>query len=80
MSEDRRNDLGNKIIVGVFIGVISLLLSLFINAAWTTANEGKNTANEVQKDVSYLKARLDNIQGDLIEIKDLLKRKIPTGG
>ena len=79
MTEDRRNDIGNKVIISVLAGVILLLITFFVNSTWVTANEGKNTANEVKTDVVYLKARFDNFYEDFSEIKELLKRKIPNG-
>lgn len=74
---DRREDIGNKIIVGVLIGVIMLFLGLFINAAWATASEGKNKAFEIGERMTAMEGRFNSFQSDLVEIKDLLKRQIP---
>lgn len=50
MTDDRRNDLGNKIRDGLVTAGITTVLGLFIHTTWLTANEGKNksTENEVK--------------------------------
>ena len=78
MSDERRNDVGMKTTVGGLMSVCLMFIGLFVNAAWITANEGKNIAVSVQKDTEYMKARFDNMQSDMSEIKMLLKRAIPN--
>jgi len=78
MMQERRNDLGMKIVISVFSGIIMLLISLFVNAVWVTANEGKNKAFEIGERVTAIEAKFSSISQDLTEIKDLLRRKVPN--
>ena len=78
MSEDRRNDLGGKIIAGALVGIIGLFIALFVNSSWITANEGKNIGIVNTKEISTLQAQFISIQADLTEIKELLRRKVPN--
>lgn len=77
MTADRRNDVGGKVTITVLTGIVMLLLALFVNAAWSTASEGKSKAFEVSAQVTALTARFDSFQADLTEIKDLLRRGVP---
>ena len=89
-TDDRRNDIGSKIIIGVINGTVMLILGLFVHAAWTTANDGKNIGYEVKSDLSAVKVDLSGKfellsealkvqKEDLNEIKFLLRREIPKG-
>jgi len=75
--QDRRNDVGTKIILAVYSSVIAILLGLFINAAWHVASEGRSKAEALESRVSKLEVYYISVGEDLREIKDLLKRKIP---
>lgn len=75
---ERRDDIGIKVITSIFVGIIMLLISLFVNAVWVTANEGKNKAFEIGERVTAIESKFGAIQTDLNEIKDLLRRRIPT--
>lgn len=75
---ERRDDVGMKVIVSIFISIIMLFVGLFVNTAWMTANEGKNKAYEVAERVVAIEARFSSIQSDLTEIKNLLRRRVPT--
>ena len=77
MALDRRDDVGQKVTMGVMSSIVVLLVSLFINAAWSTANEGKNKAFEIGERMTAMESKFFSIQSDLVEIKDLLKRRIP---
>lgn len=77
MVEERRNDVGSKITTSVYTGVITIILGLFINATWSTAKEGVELGNKAIVEITDVKSKYQAIHDDLIEIKDLLKRKIP---
>lgn len=77
MIQERREDIGLKVVMGIFSGVVMLLLSIFINAVWITANEGRNKAFEIGERVTAIESRFGGIQDDIKEIKELLKRKVP---
>ncbi len=74
---ERRDDVGGKVLTGVRGGLIMLLLTLFVNAAWATANEGKNKAYEIGERMTAMESKFSSFQSDLAEIKELLKRRIP---
>lgn len=78
MTQDRRDDLGGKIIVGILSSFVLLFAGMFINASWITANEGKNKAYEVAERTTAMESNFKSLQSDLSEIKDLLRRKIPN--
>ena len=76
---ERREDVGSKVIVGTLSSILLLLVTLFINSAWSLANEGKNKAFEVSERVTAIESKFLAIQLDLNEIKGLLRRGIPNG-
>lgn len=80
MSEgiDRRSDVGSKVTISILSGVLLFLFSLFVNACWSIANEGKNKAFEIGERVTAIESKFTSIQGDLGEIKQLLRRRIPN--
>lgn len=69
---------GTKMFVIVVSGVLLFCLTSFIGVAWYTANEGKNKAFEIGERMTAMEARFGSFQGDLQEIKDLLRRKVPA--
>lgn len=75
---ERRDDVGNKVAVTVLAGLLVFCFTSFVTAAWWTANEGKNKAFEVSERMTSMEARFSSFQGDLQEIKDLLRRRIPN--
>lgn len=79
MTIDRRTDVGGKITVTILVSLVMLFAGMFMNAAWVTANEGKNKANDVAERMTAMEARFNSFQSDLVEIKDLLRRSIPKG-
>jgi len=81
---DRRNDIGTKIILACYSSVVALLLALFINAAWGVAKEGSSKAellsertNSLEQRVSKLEVYYISFNEDFKEIKGLLKRYAP---
>ncbi len=78
VNQDRRNDIGVKLFIGIITGVVLLLLTLFINAAWETANEGSRKANDALNRVTILEQQYNYIKDDLGEIKSILRRTIPV--
>lgn len=74
---ERRNDVGGKVAITILTGMVMLMFGLFVNATWTTASEGKNKAFEIGERMTAMEARFASFQGDLSEIKELLKRRIP---
>lgn len=77
MTAERRDDIGGKVLVAIMSGTIMLLITVFVNAAWTTANQGLIKAQETSERVTALEARFGGFQNDLKEIKDILTRKFP---
>lgn len=80
MMVDRRNDVGMKLIVGMMSSVILLFVGFFINSTSSIANEARTHIIQVDLRVKALEENYTNIKSDLVEIKDLLRRKIPTAG
>lgn len=74
---ERREDVGGKVAMSIMAGLLLFALTSFIGVAWTTANEGKNKAFEIGERMTSMESKFTYIQGDLSEIKDLLKRKVP---
>jgi hypothetical protein len=69
MTDDRRKDVGMKIMVGIFIGLVGLLSTLFVNAAWVTANDGKRMGEENSKNIAVINANYENFSRSIIDIK-----------
>ena len=82
MTDDRRNDLGMKVMISVFTSTLAIVLGLFTQATWTVANDGRNIGNEVRAELQGVKADVEAkyqyISSDLAEIKYLLKRTVPN--
>ena len=77
MVDERRQDIGYKVTITVLVGVVSVILSLFINSTFSMANDGRNLGIENSKNITHLQASLIAMHDDLTEIKELLKRKVP---
>jgi len=75
-AEERRNDVGTKLILAVYSSVIAILLGLFVNAAWSVASDGRSKAESLESRVSKLEVYYISVGDDLKEIKGLLKRGI----
>lgn len=80
MVEERRNDVGSKVVIGMMSSVMLVFVAMFINAAWATAHEGSKSATDAQLRVAVLEAQFLSFKSDLNEIKDLLKRDVPQIG
>lgn len=74
---ERRDDIGGKVMSGVMGGTIMLLVTVFVNAAWSTANQGLTKAQETSERVTALEARFGGFQSDLKDIKEILTRHFP---
>lgn len=77
--EQRRNDIGYKQTIVIFGAVVSILLGLFANAAWSQANLGNEKASALESRVAVLETYYKSFSNDFQEIKDILKRRIPNG-
>ena len=74
MTQDRRNDLGSK----VFIGVVAVILSLLIHHLVTVAYDGTKIGHDNKNEIVQLKTQFASIDSDLKEIKLLLRRGVPN--
>lgn len=79
MTNDRRDDVGTKIVTGVLISVIAYASVSFISAAWAVAYDGKKKADSLGERMIAMEVRFSSFQSDLAEIKDLLKRSVKSG-
>lgn len=77
MPTERRDDIGGKVLVAIMSGTIMLLITVFVNAAWTTANQGLTKSNEVSERVTSLETGFVGFKSDIKDIKDILTRKFP---
>ena len=71
MSENnqRRNDIGGKIIVGVVLGIIAL----FFNASYNVAREAQQLAFSNKVEISVQGSTLVSMNKNICEIKDDIK-------
>lgn len=76
MNAERRDDLGQKLLIGFILGGFGTILGFFINVVWGEAHLANTTANKALNSTIALEASYDSIQRDLTEIKSLLKRRI----
>lgn len=81
LPDDRRNDVGTKIILAVYSSVVAVILGLFVNAAWAVASKGEIKAElaldksaDLEAKYQKLDAYFMAVQDDLKEIKQLLRR------
>ena len=84
---DRRNDIGTKIILAIYSSVVAILLGLFVHAAWSSAEQGNIKAETAIAQQSLINERIAKLEvyyisygDDLREIKNLLKRQAPQEG
>ena len=80
MENNRRNDVGSKIIIGILISTVTILLGIFLSTSMKSAemsraqaNEAKVMAYENKEKISILNTQYIAIRQDLQEIKSLLK-------
>ena len=69
MTDDRRKDIGIKVMIGIFLGLVGLLSTLFVNAAWVTANDGRRMGEENSKNIAVIIANYNNLSNSIIDIK-----------
>jgi len=74
---DRRNDVGQKLFIGIVLSGFGIVLGVFINSMVMIAGEGRAIALENKSDIVGIKANYDSISKDLDEIKGLLARRVP---
>lgn len=85
MVDERRNDIGTKVVLAIYSAGMAAVLGLFIHAAWAGASRGEEKADRAMVEISDMKERVSklevyfiNYSQDITEIKQLLKRGIST--
>lgn len=85
---ERRNDIGQKLFIGVMLAVFGLLGGMFVNDMFDQARRGTQMANdnrikitvnqgEIKSIRAEMKSNFESIKSDLDEIKKLLRRHTP---
>lgn len=64
-NNQRRNDIGGKIIVGVVLGIIAL----FFNASYNLAKEAQLLAFSNKVDISVQRTTLQSLDKNICEVK-----------
>jgi len=88
VQEERRNDMGQKILIGIILGGFGTIVGLFVNTMMTEATSGKAIALETKAEVRTLQAEvrgqystittmISSQNKDMDEIKSILKRVSP---
>ena len=76
--EERRNDIGTKVTLGMMTSIILLFIGAFIHTAWATAYDGKKKADEVSERVAIMETRMTSFASDVndikIDVKQILRR------
>ena len=84
MTDERRKDIGMKVMIGIFLGLVGLLSTLFVNAAWVTANDGRRMGEENSKNIAVIIANYNNLSNSIIDIKldvkEILRRSTDNHG
>lgn len=76
MTTDRRNDMGQKILIGLILGGFGTIVGFFINSMSEASVAGLKIGQENSVKIAYLESSMSSIRGDLEEIKGLLRRRI----
>lgn len=76
MEKERRDDLGQKILLGLIVGGFGTIVGFFTNIVWLEAHEGVVKGNQALIATAQLTERYEHISSDLKEIKDLLRRRV----
>lgn len=88
IDDERRNDIGQKIFIGLILAVCGLLGGLFVNDMFDQARIGTQMANdnkvaiannsgEIKAIRAEMMTNFATIKSDLVEIKSLLRRAAP---
>lgn len=77
MTEQRRNDLGSKIMIGMILGCVGTILGLFVNVMYGQATEGVRLGHKNEVQIATMQSAVFSISNDLKEIKELLRRRVP---
>lgn len=84
ISDERRNDIGTKIVLAIYSAGVTILVGLFVHAAWASAQKGEEKADKAMIEISDMKERVSKLEvyfiaysQDIGEIKQLLKRGTP---
>ena len=79
MAEERRNDIGSKVTIGVTILVVAGLLSVAFQHTYTMSYQATEKANKNEvvnaaqsKSISYMEDGIDDLKTGQNEIKSLL--------
>lgn len=72
---ERRDDLGQKLLIGLLLGGFGTCIGFFINVVWGEAHTASSTANNAVLRVAVLESQYVNIVQQLTEIKLLIKNR-----
>jgi alpha/beta superfamily hydrolase len=81
MTEERRSDMGQKILIGLILGAFGTTVGLFVNGLTNKADGAFRVAMENRVDIRTMQAQFQAhqmvIKEDMDEIKSILKRTSP---
>ena len=70
---ERRNDVGNKVTIGILIGTITILIGIFLNASIKGAEMSRASAEEAKVMAYKNSTRLSVLETQYVEIMDRLQ-------
>ena len=76
MTTDRRNDMGQKILIGLILGGFGTIVGFFINSMSEASMAGIKIGHDNSIKIAYLESSMSSISSDLGEIKILLRRRV----
>jgi len=80
--DNRRNDIGQKLLIGIILGGFGTVMGLFINTLLVEAGAGKILAYENRIELRALQAEVRSqyvsLSNDMNELKILLRRTAPA--
>jgi len=68
MPEERRKDVGLKLIYVILTALITLLLSIFFNKTYDTAVAAMNLGNENKKDIAVIQECIKSVNSNLFKM------------
>ena len=74
MVEDRRNDIGTKVVLAIYSAGMAAVIGLFVHAAWATASKGETKADNAILITTDLKERVTRLETYYINQKEILER------